>query len=189
MRKYLWSIAVLFAAMGTPTALLANTVYAVNQAIGSASATGYITTNGNTGVLTTADILDWDLTLNDGSHVGEINSTNSVVIFGNHDLGIGSGNVDVTATSANLMFNYSAPDGGYLGFSGAAGQICYTAWSNCWGPTAVGLFGVDGVGGSVFVPETGNQNIAAAVPEPSSFLLLGSGLGVAISGVRRKLRR
>jgi hypothetical protein len=186
MGKSLWIICILCAAIAAPAFLRADTVYNVNQSIGSGSATGFITTDGSIGTLTLANIVGWDLTLNDGTNVTDLIPSNSSVFFGNHDLGVG--NVDVTATSQNLMFNYGAPDGGFLSFGGASGELCYTAWSNCWGPTAVGVYGVAGVGGSVYVGESGNQVIAAAVPEPSSFLLLCSGLGIATTGVRRKLR-
>lgn len=187
MRNSLWSIAVLFVAIVAPTVLRANTIYSVNQPIGGASATGFITTDGHVGTLTLSDIVGWNLTLNDGTNTTDLVPSNSFVYFGNNISG--TGNADLSATSQNLLFNYSQGDNGFLSFEGASGQICYTSESNCWGPAGVGVFGVAGVGGSVYVAETGNQVIGTATPEPSSLLLLGSGLGVAIMGMRRKLHR
>jgi hypothetical protein len=185
MKKILWTICILFTAIAVPTLLRADIVYNVNQPIGSGGATGFIITDGTIGTLTLSNIVDWNLTLNDGMNVADLIPSNSSVFFGNHDNGVG--NVDVTATSVDLMFNYSAPDGGFLSFGGASGELCYTSWSNCWGPTAVGVYSVGGDGRSVYVGESQNQVIATAVPEPSSFLLL-SGLGIAMTGMQRKRR-
>ena len=69
MRKTLRIIPVLllFAAIGAPTVARADITYAVDETVGAGSATGFITTDGTIGILDTADILNWNLTLNDGT--------------------------------------------------------------------------------------------------------------------------
>ena len=184
MRQYLCVIGLLFAVVGTPMILGADTVYDVNETFGSGTATGSITTDGTIGTLSLANIVDWNLTLSDGTNISDITPSNSAVFFGNHISGVG--NVDVTATSQNLLFNYSGGDAGFISFSGVSGQLCYTSENNCWLYPGVGVFGVAGVGGSVYAAQTGDQ-IIATTPEPGSFLLFGSGLGIGLMGLRRKL--
>ena len=88
MRKSLRIIPVLllFAAIGAPTVARADITYAVDETVGAGSATGFITTNGTLGILDTADILNWNLTLNDGTNPpvdleGPASGNNSLVLF------------------------------------------------------------------------------------------------------------
>jgi hypothetical protein len=65
-RKSLWFslVLLLFAAIGAPTALRADSItYNVDLAVGAGSVTGTIVTDGKTGVLTSSDIVSWDLLL------------------------------------------------------------------------------------------------------------------------------
>jgi hypothetical protein len=134
MRKYLCVIGIILATIGAPTVLMASTVYSVNQTIGSANATGFITTDGTIGTLTVANITDWSLTLNDGTQSTDLTPSNSSVVSGIQNTG-GFANADLTATSLNLKFNYSGADGGFFALAGTSGELCYTGWSNCFGPT------------------------------------------------------
>jgi hypothetical protein len=52
----------------------ANSIYNVGQTVGSGTVTGSITTDGTIGVLSSNNILDWNLVVNDG--------TNTVNLFG-----------------------------------------------------------------------------------------------------------
>jgi hypothetical protein len=85
--------------------------YSVNRTIAAGSVTGTIQTDGTVGVLAAANVLDWNLTLNDGTNTfvltGPASGNNSHVFI--------SGS-DVTATAANLSFNFSGADSGYLLF-------------------------------------------------------------------------
>ena len=186
MQKSLLRLGLLLIALAAPTAMLADTIYSVNQSFGAGNVTGTITTDGNIGVLHVGDIVDWNLTLNDGTHVATLLGTNSSFGQGLHDT-VGPNNVDLTATAGNLFFNYSSADGGFIYFANGNGELCYTGWSNCWGPHGVGVYSVGGDGLSVFTAEGGNQVIATAVatPEPGSLVLLGSGL-LGLGGAARK---
>jgi hypothetical protein len=155
--------------------------YAVNQTIGSGSVTGTITTDGTIGTLAAADVISWNLLLNDGTKTGvEASGANGafVVVEGSA----------LTATLMTLTYDYSFVSGSdfYFGDTNTPydGELCYTSYSNCWGPTGVGLYNVGGDGQSVFTALTGPQ-IIASVPEPATFALFGAGL-VSLSALRRR---
>ena len=160
-------------------------MYSVNQTFGPGSAVGTITTDGTIGTLASADIIAWSLTLNDG--------TNTVLVQtgANNSYAAITGGA-LTATSTDLIFNYSF--GTNSDFSIATpnapppvwGQICYTNFSNCWGPAGVGVYNVGGDGQLVYISQTGLHTIAsggtAVVPAPASLALLALGLlGLGIS--------
>ena len=186
MRKSLWITVVLFAVVAAPAVLRADEItYTVNQAVGAGSVTGFITTDGTIGTLSSTDILDWNLTLNDGhGNTVDLIPSNSTV---------GNTGTDLTASSSDLMFNFSGGFGAFS-FNGSAapslGQLCYDSVTNCALVSGVDLFDVAGKTPCAYygcnAGETGNQSIASggtpvSTPEPGSLASLGIGLvGVAL---------
>jgi hypothetical protein len=120
-------------------------------------------------VLSSSNILSWNLTLNDGSKITIQTPSTSTSNWVGRDL---------SATSTNLLFNYSVGDNGYGGFSGTGGQFCISSTNNCFSyPDAYGSWGV---GGDSWVYSTfgsGIQTIASggAASGPSTY--------VAVSGM------
>jgi hypothetical protein len=181
MRKSLWIIALVFVAVLTPAVLIAQDItYTVDQSVGPGSVTGSITTDGTIGTLSSTDISNWNLTLNDGF--------GDVVDFTPLDSAVGGGGSDLTASSSDLMFNF-IDDGGIFYFNSTspafAGQLCYDAGTNCALPEGIDLYDIAGVIPCAYygcnVGEVGNQVIASdgapvSAPEPSSLSSLGVGL-------------
>ena len=87
----------------------------------------------------------------------------------------------VNAVSGNTGNNASAPQQGYLG-SFANFQIAYGTDLS----TYVGAYGVDDSGDRVWAVLNHNSDFAV-IPEPSTWLLLGTGLSVLL--FRRRIRR
>ena len=93
---------------GISTTSVATVVYNVNRAVAPGTITGTIVTNGATGVLTSADIIDWNLTVDAdgdpttfGQLLGPLSGNNSSITFL-----IGSA---LTATPTALFFDFSSP--------------------------------------------------------------------------------
>ena len=189
-RKSLWIIPVLLiGVLGASTVLRAgNITYSVNEVVGAGNVTGFITTDGTIGTLATGNIVNWSLALNDGTNptfdlLGPTSGNNSGVSV------IGS---DLTSTATQLLFNFSAIDGGWLLFQNPSTAVfgpfnCYTSSNRqCYVGDLGGdvtLSALPGHTPGIFpnVQDTvlnGDDVIAgvAATPEPSSLLLLGSGL-------------
>ncbi len=126
-----------------------NITYNVNLTFGSGSAVGTITTDGTIGVLTPSNIVNWNLTLNDGTKTGVLTPSNTTVS--------GSG---LSATSTNLLFDYSTW-GTQFGFSSSAGVLCLTDYTNCFpGGTGLGTWSVGGDNLYSFASASGVQPIA-----------------------------
>ena len=94
---------------GLSTTSLATVVYSVDRTVDLGRITGSIETNGTTGVLTSADIIDWNLTIDadgdpatSGQLLGPISGNNSTITFLE-----GS---PLTATPTELFFDFSLPD-------------------------------------------------------------------------------
>ena len=82
MRKILLASALAMAlAAGAPAIGSASVIFNVNQTIGAGGVTGTITTDGTLGALATANLVDWALTLNDGTTTFLLTSANSEVGF------------------------------------------------------------------------------------------------------------
>ena len=88
--------------------------YYINQQVGAGGVTGFIVTDGKTGVLTLADIVDWSLLLNNGESefdlLGPLSGANSGAVVG----------PDLSATPSQLLFNFSGAS--YLSFQNPSQQ-------------------------------------------------------------------
>jgi hypothetical protein len=156
----------LFWALALPTVVAAQapgTTYIINQTIDNGSVVGEIVTDGKVGVLSSSDIVGWNLNLNGVGASAVLTSTGatSTVVFSGSDL---------TSTNTGLYFNFSGTDGGYLGiqasqelYSGNKYMCENTTWSGCKPGASV-------VPGSVtdpsaqFAAESGTQELAAVGP-------------------------
>jgi len=94
---------------GLSTTSVAAVIYTVDRTVDLGRITGSIETNGTTGVLTSADIIDWNLTIDadgdpvtSGQLLGPISGNNSSITFLD-----GS---PLTATPTELFFDFSLPD-------------------------------------------------------------------------------
>jgi hypothetical protein len=134
--------------------------YSVNRTIAAGSVTGTIKTDGTIGVLTAANVIDWNLTLNDGSSTfvltGPASGNNSHVFI------TGS---DVTATAAGLSFNFSGVDLGYFLFqvSFGSGQHYYCDATSAGVCSAGERVVPQGLPGQLATP-TGTVVIGVGVP-------------------------
>ena len=193
MRKAIEICALALSVFIAPIVLRASDItYDVNQVVGSGSVTGTITTDGTLGLVGTGDIVDWDLTINDG-----LASSEFVLTSANSQEEVASSS-DLSATASQLFFNFSGGDGGIFLIEsttlGDAGPfVCWETGNSC------GSFGMGvslsadwGERDTVGTTIEGDQVIAnaeTATPEPGTILLLGSGLlmMVVVYLRRRKL--
>src|SRR4029077_5290010 len=99
------------------------TLYNVNDAVGAGSVTGTIQTDGDIGALTTADIINWNLHLNDGTNtfdlVGPPSASDATTVVG----------TSFTATASGLFFDFSSSTGSFVEFrnpasGSAANYLC-----------------------------------------------------------------
>jgi stress response protein SCP2 len=182
MLKSRWIVALIFAAAAAAPVGGAE-IYSVDLAVGVGNATGTITTDGTIGTLGTANIVAWDLTLNDGTSTVELTDSNSEtqVIAG-----------DLTASSLGLFFNFSNDDFGQFDFFNQTsepnyGTICIETDNNCGGDSSsMVLLDLNEDGLSVDSELAGIEQIASAVPEPNSAVLWLAGIAVMIP-IRRRL--
>jgi len=163
--------------------------YTVNQTYGPATVTGTITTDGTIGTITAADITSFDLTLTDTSS-DVFNYTSSVFSAGS----------DITATSTDLLFNYSSSTAGYLLFQpvygdgetyvclATAGELPLCVPGESIVPVAYGdaTDGLDETitGNDVFASVVGTNS---GVPEPGTYGLMLAGLGLLAAMRKRSL--
>lgn len=159
-------------------------IYSVDRTVGAGSVVGTITTDGTVGVLGTANIIDWDLTLTDAN--------SSFVLDGlSNSARLVAGSA-FTATLTELLFDFSLGSGFVLFQNpsiGSGDNFWCLDNGGCINEFVPGEYVVagtfpDGSGES----RQGIQVIASAVaPEPATLLLFGAAF--AAEGIRRSRRQ
>jgi PEP-CTERM motif len=152
----------------------AGPIFNVNRTIGLGSVVGSIETDGTIGVLATGNILDWTLTLNDGTGpftlLGPLSGSNSALAI--------SG-TSFSESASQLLFDFSNNSGAWVLFQnrsiGSSGETVATT-----------------LGSDVFASRSGVLAVAdselAPVPEPATLLLLSTTMA-GISLVQRQRQR
>jgi hypothetical protein len=162
------------------------TVYNVNDGTASLTVSGTITTNGDLGVLTQTDIVGWNLTLDGFNQSLLLTEANSTMFFQGPNL---------VATSSALLFDYSLPGSTYLTFVSVPNDLPTTGlidWGAIFGNGRLHLSsgsngGPPGTFLNEIVSRTGVQEIATAVPEPSTWAMMLLGFaGVGYMTYRRR---
>jgi PEP-CTERM motif len=139
----------------------ADIVYSVDYTVGESVLTGTITTDGETGAITVADIKSFDLSTSVLGTAAEFTSSNSTAT--------GSG---LTATATQLSFNFAAGD--TFEITGVGGDFELTNHAEL-------DVGKDGTGGR------SDTILASAVPEPSTWAMMILGFcGLGFMAYRRK---
>lgn len=165
------------------------TVYTANRTVGTGSLSLSITTDGALGVLSTGDILDWNITMTEGSDTftlqGASGSNNSTALL------YGSG---LSATATQLLYDYNSGYGFLLIQSpnSGSGQTFWCVQGN-------GCYNFDGPGEAIDPHTSFNftsqaysdvqaiASVAGAVPEPSTWAMMMLGfVGVGFMAYRRR---
>jgi hypothetical protein len=152
--------------------------YNVNLTIGAGSVTGDIVTDGTIGVINTANLIDWNLLLNDGTNtfdlLGPLSGSNS---------GVSDSGGLLTATATRLLFNFSGASGAVFFQAPAPGSgkddVCF--WSAPGFCATVPSSGekvlTSNQANTQFQGETGTNVIGTStVPEPSTLALVIAGV-------------
>ncbi len=170
------SAATLAMALGGPCAA-GDITYNVSENIGAGTVKGDIVTDGKSGVLSAADIVDWNLQVNGvgaSTALTSVGGASAVLLQG----------ADVTATSTKLLFNFSGADAGYLLFQAKPGLFSGTKYFCVDTTSGVCKAGASVVPGSVFDPSaqfellSGDQVIGTAGPVLPSAALEASVLAL-----------
>jgi hypothetical protein len=178
---------IFLSSFAVPTSAFANVVYDLDSIIG---ATGTITTDGTIGVLQTANIVDFNITLqlvSTTTITGPLSGAN----YSQYGTDTANNSLAFTATATGLFFDFSATaNTPYLIFQGNGGQLCFNGFpGNCSGdPHSIQVaIGAD----ESITQASGNIQIAtvaaSAVPEPSTWAMMILGFaGVGFMAYRRR---
>jgi PEP-CTERM motif len=150
-----------------------------DQGDGSGQLTGTIVTDGTIGTLTTADILDWSITVQIGASAAVISPANSVLSP--------IDSLGVTATPTQLIFDYDIFNG-YFDFSTPSDTQAFWIGGSVTNGSIGGFIDSSEIAGS-FNDLNGSVVIAqvTAVPEPSTWAMMILGFcGLGFMAYRRK---
>jgi len=161
------------------SAQAASIQYFVNITQGAASITGSITTDGTIGAIGAGNLTDWNLLLNDGSSSFNLTHGNSVVYT----------NSAFIASSSYLSFDYSSNHIALIQNPSIGSSInywCMDGVSNYCsaGPASSNNWRLNGqlISNGAY----SGVHAIAAVPEPTTYAMLGAGLGLLAFTARRK---
>ena len=127
-------IAVVIIVLPSSMAVYAGPIYILDHTIGGGGVSGTIETDGAIGTLTSTNILDWNLDIDDGvstfSLLGPLSGNNSGILI--------SAGTGFTATAINLLFDFGGLTGGILFQSPmiGVGQTFYQITDQINGPGA-----------------------------------------------------
>ena len=174
--------------LGTAIAGATSITYNVNRGAGIGSISGFIETDGTIGAIAAGNIVDWSLLLNDGTTAYDLYSP----VSGNNS-SVDSNGSHITATSTQLLFNFSGTDNGYFRFQYGVGIHNGNHYCGNASFSGICLTGETIAPGNYtqggFAAQSRDVVIAMALPEPSSLVLLGGGLLAAVFAFRRKYMR
>ena len=187
-------LAVLSLVVGISGSASASTLYNVNLNLGATgTATGDIVTDSSLGTIGAANILDWNLTVNDGVNgaanlLGPSSGNNSFIALNGGAL---------SATGNALLFNFSSPSSAdaYFYFESNGSPVTFLCFGgggaggysgNCASGQAGNVGAILDQDGSIqSTLLTGTQAIATT-PLPGGLALFASGLGVVGLLARRR---
>ncbi len=173
----------------------ADMIYNINDTVGFGTVSGTITTNGTLGILVTADIIDWNLSLNNGfgttlnlTGPSAITPIEGVEVLGN----------SLTASSTNLSYDFGGT-GFFLiqenGLGNGGTYFCEAGFSQatCFAGGESDFPGFAFSADQQFEAHAGDVSIGTAstlstspTPEPSSvFLLFTAILGLGLLARKR----
>jgi hypothetical protein len=173
--------------------------YEVDQTVGAGSVTGFIETDGTTGILGSGDILNWNLTLNDGTPttfdlLGPLSGSNSQLDLQGSDL---------SATATQLLFNFNDTSEGFVLFQAPNTGSKQDFWcpadadtvNTCANEPSGEALQISPTGTLQFSSLSGTAVVIASVstsvvPEPSSIPFAVAGLfGILVAGRRYSKRQ
>jgi hypothetical protein len=160
MRNCLWIIALVFAATVVPTELKAQITYTVNKPVGTGSVTGYITTDGTIGTLSTSNIVGWALELNDGINMVLLTPADSSVSE------FAQSALTATVNELSWDFTFNENTGSSLNFRGippnAVGDLCFSFYCTPeFNPGVISISDLDSDNAYVYTVESGPVVIAS----------------------------